>query len=227
MLLAWNYGVDADSVAAGIYEMWQRRLTANVRNLVVPTEAQSFVGQPSMKRVIDWLNAPDGRFGADAQKGRDEILARSLTEAVDELTRKLGPDMNGWRWGQEKYHHALIRHPLAEIAAPELRAKLNVGPFPRGGDSFTVSATGNADNQTSGGSLKIIADTENWDNSLGLNNPGQSGDPDSPHYRDLFEIWSRGKYVPIFYSRSKVDSVAEERVTLQPIAPSTASRPPN
>jgi len=225
MLLAWNYSVDADSVAAGIYEMWQRRLTANVRNLVVPKDAQSFVGQPSMKRVIDWLNAPDGRFGADSQKGRDEILVRSLAEAVDELTKKLGPDTNGWRWGQEKYHHALIRHPLAEIAAPDVRAKLNVGPFPRGGDSFTVSATGNADNQTSGGSLKIIADTENWDNSLGLNNPGQSGDPDSPHYRDLFEIWSRGKYFPIFYSRSKVDSVAEERLTLQPTPPSTASRP--
>ena len=132
--------------------------------------------------------------------------------------------MTSWRWGQEQYHHALIRHQLADIATPEVRAKLNVGPYPRGGDSFTVSATGNADNQTSGGSLKIIADTENWDNSLGLNNPGQSGDPESPHYRDLFEIWSRGKYFPIFYSRPKVESVAEERWTLQPAAASTASR---
>jgi penicillin amidase len=215
-LLAWNYSVDADSVAAGIYEMWQRRLSANVRNLVVPKEAQSFVGQPSMKRVIDWLNAPDGRFGPDSRKGRDEIVARSLKEAVDELTKKLGPDTSAWRWGQEKYHHALIRHPLAEIATPDARGKLNVGPWPRGGDSYTVSATGNADNQTSGGSLKIIADTENWDNSLGLNNPGQSGNPDNPHYRDLFEIWKRGEYFPIFYSRSKVESVAEERQTLTP-----------
>ena len=223
-LLTWNYSVDADSVTAGIYEMWQRRLTANVRNLVVPKEAQAFLGQPSMKRVIDWLNAPDGRFGADPHKGRDELLARSLTEAIDELTKKLGPDTTSWRWGQEKYHHALIRHPLADVATPEVRAKLNVGPYPRGGDSFTVSATGNADNQTSGGSLKIIADTENWDNSIGLNNPGQSGDPESPHYRDLFEIWSRGRYFPIFYSRPKVDSVAEERWTLQPTAASTASR---
>ena len=88
--------------------------------------------------------------------------------------------MNGWQWGQAKYHHALIRHPLAEIATPDVRATLNVGPYPRGGDSYTVSATGGADNQTSGGSLKIIADTENWDNSLGLNNPGQSGDPGEP-----------------------------------------------
>jgi len=225
LLLAWDFSVDADSVAAGVYEMWQRRLTANVRNLLVPKEAQSFIGQPSMKRVIDWLNAPDGRFGADPAKGRDELVARSLTEAVAELGKKLGPDTSGWKWGQEKYHHALIRHPLADVAPPDVRARLNVGPFPRGGDSYTVSATGNADNQTSGGSLKIIADTENWDNSLGLNNPGQSGDPSSPHYRDLFEIWSRGKYFPIFYTRAKVESVAEERTALTPAGrPATAGR---
>jgi len=223
MLLAWNFSVDADSVAAGIYEMWQRRISANIRNLMVPKEAQSFIGQPNMKRVIDWLNAPDGRFGADPAKGRDELLARSLDEAIAELTKKLGADMNGWQWGQAKYHHALIRHPLAEIATPDVRATLNVGPYPRGGDSYTVSATGNADNQTSGGSLKIIADTENWDNSLGLNNPGQSGDPSSPHYRDLFEIWSRGKYFPIFYSRPRIESVTETRQVLTPRASSTAA----
>jgi penicillin amidase len=228
MLLSWNFSVDADSVAAGVYEMWQRRLSANMRALVVPKEAQAFVGQPSMKRVIDWLNAPDGRFlrgqESDPAVGRDELLARSLVEAVAELTKKLGPDMSAWRWGQDAYHHALIRHPLAEIAPPDLRAKLNVGPYPRGGDSYTVSATGNADNQTSGGSLKIIADTENWDNSIGLNNPGQSGDPSSPHYRDLFEIWSRGKYFPILYSRTKVESVTEERQQLLPTVATNGSR---
>ena len=215
-LLNWNYSIDADSVTAGIYEMFQRRVSANVRNLMVPKEAQTFIGQLSMKRVIDWLQAPDGRFGSDAVKGRDELLTRSLAEAIEELTKKLGPEMNAWRWGQTAYHHALIRHPLADIASADARAKLNVGPFPRGGDSYTVSATGNADNQTSGGSLKIIADTERWDNSVAINNPGQSGDPDSSHYRDLFELWSRGRYFPIFYSRSKVESVAEERLTLTP-----------
>jgi penicillin G amidase len=218
-LLAWNFSVDADSVAAGIYEMWQRRLSANVRSLVVPKEAQPFTGQLSMKRVIDWLHAPDGRFGPDPLKGRDELLVQSLTEAVAELTKKLGPDAdraNAWRWGQEKYHHALIRHPVFEIAPADVRPKLNVGPYPRGGDGYTVSATGNADNQTSGGSLKIIADTENWENSLGLNTPGQSGDPANPHYRDLFELWGRGQYFPIFFSRSKVESVTEEKRTLAP-----------
>ena len=78
--------------------------------------------------------------------------------------------------------------------------------------------TGNGDNQTSGASFMIIADTANWDNSVGLSNPGQSGDPDSPHYRDLFELWARNKYFPIFYSRSKVDSVTESVTLLHPAA---------
>jgi len=211
--------VDADSIAAGVYEMWQRHLATNLRNLLVPKEAQPFIRLLSMKKMIDWLNAPDGRFGADPIAARDELLVRSLHEAVGELTTKFGADPAGWKWGQEKYHHALIRHPLADLK-PDLRTTFNVGPRPRGGDSFTVTATGSADNQTSGGSFKIIVDTADWDNSLGVNNPGQSGDPESPHYRDLFELWWRGRYFPVFYTRPKIESVAESRLTLQPASQS-------
>ena len=223
LLLAWNAVTDKDSVPAGIYEMWFRFLQTNVRNVLVPKQAQPFVGGLNLKKIIDWMHAPDGRFGANPTKARDELLVKSLDEAVAELTRKLGADMARWQWGQEKYHHALIGHPLDDAVNAETRAKLQVGPFPRGGDGSSPSATGGGDNQVSGGSLKIIADTENWDNSLGLNTPGQSGDPASPHYRDLFELWARGKYFPIFYSRPKVESVTEERQTLQPSGAS--SRP--
>ena len=86
---------------------------------------------------------------------------------------------------------------------------------------MTVSATGDADNQASGGSLKIIADTEDWDNSVGLNTPGQSGDPDSPHYRDLFELWAQGQYFPVAYSRKKVESVTESVTAADAAATST------
>ena len=88
--------------------------------------------------------------------------------------------------------------------------------MPRGGDSYTVTATGGGDNQTSGGSLKMIVDTENWDNSIAQNNPGQSGDVNDPHYRDLYELWARGKYFPILYSRTRIESVMEKKVQLNP-----------
>ena len=67
-----------------------------------------------------------------------------------------------------------------------------------------------------GASFRIIADTGDWDRSVGTNTPGQSGDPDSPHYRDLFEPWAEGRYFPVFFSRPKVESVAEAKITLVP-----------
>ena len=219
-LLHWNYVLDKDSLPAGIYEMWQRRLRENVRALLVPKDAQAFIGPLPMTKIISWLYAPDGRFGRDPFAGRNMLLEKSLDEAVSELTKRLGPDMEKWRLGA--YHHALIHHPMSGALKPELRARFDVGDLPRGGDSYTITATGGEENQTGGGSFKIVVDTENWDNSLGLNNPGQSGDVNDPHYRDLYELWARGKYFPIFYSRSKVESVTEETFVLEPASASAS-----
>jgi penicillin G amidase len=213
-LLQWNYVLDKDSAAAGIYEMWQRRLEANVSAAVVPKAAEAFI-QPWMTKIVSWMHAPDGRFGADPVAGRNALLIKSLEEAVAELSKRFGPDMEKWKLGA--FHYAHILSPLSDAVASDLQGKFDVGHAPRGGDSYTVTATyAEGDNQIAGGSFKIIVDTENWDNSVGLNSPGQSGDINSPHYRDLYELWARGKYFPIFYSRSKVESVAEKMFLLTP-----------
>ena len=214
MLTHWDDRLDKDSIEAGIYEMFQRHLMANVRDVVVPESARAYVGMPVLSRIIAWMQAPDGRFGADPIAGRNAILIKSLSDAVAELTKRFGPDMLKWNLGA--YHTARILSPFSTAVRPDLEAQYDVGRNPRGGDSYTIDATGGSDNQPAGGSFKIAMDTENWDNSVGLNNPGQSGDIDSPHYRDLYELWARGKYFPVFYSRAKVESVAEKTVTIMP-----------
>ena len=216
-LLDWDYVLDKDSVEAAIYVSWERRLRDNVHEAVVPAEAHEYIGSVNTKRMIDWLVAPDGRFGSDPIGGRDAILRNSLSEALTGLNERFGtPDMTTWQYGNEKFKHALIRHPMSGAVDADLRRRLDVGPLPRGGYGGTVHNTGGGDNQTSGASFMIIADTENWDNSVGLNNPGQSGDPDDPHYRDMFELWARDRYFPIFFSREKIDSVTESTLMLQP-----------
>ncbi|HEV8038909.1 MAG TPA: penicillin acylase family protein [Bryobacteraceae bacterium] len=213
-LLHWNYVLEKDSVEAGIYEMWQRRLAANVRAAAIPKAVQDFAGVAPMSRIVSWMQVPDGRFGADPLGGRDALLIKSLDEAVGELAQRFGPDMEKWKLGA--YHYARILNPMTDALRPELQEKFDVGHSPRGGDSYTITATGAGDNQVGGGSFKIVVDTENWDNSVGLNSPGQSGDANDPHYRDLYQLWARGKYFPIFYSRSKVESVAERAFLLTP-----------
>ena len=59
-------------------------------------------------------------------------------------------------------------------------------------------------------------DVADWDNSVATNSPGQSGNPQSPHYRDLFQLWAKHQYFPLFFSREKIDSVTENRYILEP-----------
>ncbi|MEL6926915.1 MAG: penicillin acylase family protein, partial [Bacteroidota bacterium] len=137
-------------------------------------------------------------------------------KTLDLLTKRLGDDWSRWQYGQEKYKHILLRHPLSPALSGELRQRYEVGPYPRGGNGSTPGSTGSGNNQPSGGSFRIIVDTGNWDHCLGTNSPGQSGNPDHPHYDNLFDIWANDQFFPVFYSRPKVESVAFARWVLQP-----------
>ena len=222
-LLDWDFVLDQRSTEAAIYVAWERQLLDRVKKLFIPQAVQELLSL-NMKRVIDWLSAPDGRFGPNPLDGRDALLVDTLSEAISNLESRLGLDMTQWQYGDARYKHALIRHPLGATVRSDLRDQLDVGPVSRGGYGSTVNNTGNSDNQTSGASFRIIADSENWDNSVGTNSPGQSGDPDNLHYRDLFDLWARGQYFPIFYSREKVESVVEQTTNLEPAAASFVGR---
>jgi penicillin amidase len=217
-LLSWDFVLSPDSVAAAIYVAWERALKKAVWELSVSAEARTALPLSSLStaKVIQWLLIPDGRFGVDPIQRRDALLLESLTVAVGELDVRLGPEISRWRYGQERFKHVRLSHALSGAVSPELRKQLDVGPLPRGGYARTVNNTSDDDNQASGASFRVIADTGDWDRSVATNTPGQSGDPASAHYRDLFEPWARGKYFPVFYSRAKIDSVAEAKLTLRP-----------
>ena len=68
----------------------------------------------------------------------------------------------------------------------------------------------------SGASFRQVIDVGAWDRSRVINNPGQSGDPSSPHYRNLIERWAKGRTVPLLYSRARVEAAAEQRIVCTP-----------
>ena len=103
--------------------------------------------------------------------------------------------------------------------SPESGASLDLGPVPRPGDEYTVNATEYFDDsfeQVSGASYREILDTSDWDQSLAVNTPGQSGEPASKHYSDLLPLWDQGKYFPLSYSREAVEKVTSDRLELKP-----------
>jgi len=215
-LLDWNHVLDRNSVAAGIYAEWEDRLRARVSALKVTQFLRPYLGSVSMSQTLEWLLLPDGAFGVDPVAGRDELVLLALEGAVQELTHRFGSAQEGWVYGQEDYKHIRLRHPLSRAVSARWQDRLEVGPAPRGGNSYTLNQTGGGDNQTTGASFRIIVDTEDWDRTLGMNNPGQGGHPDHPHYQDLFQLWAESGFHPVFYTREKVESVTERRILLDP-----------
>lgn len=214
LLVGWDHVLAAASPAAGLYARWERALVAATRDAVVPDAVAEHIRSLPLSLVIDWLLVPDGRFGTDPVAGRDAVLLDALSDAVAGLSADLGPDPADWAYG--RYKHALIRHPMSGAVDDSLRARLDVGPAPRGGYGSTVNATGNGDNQTSGASFRVIVDVGAWDASVATNTPGQGGDPDDEHYRDLFPLWAAGRYFPLPYSRPRVEGVTERATRLTP-----------
>jgi penicillin amidase len=215
-LLDWDYYLEPESVAAGIYVAWENRLKDNMHALMVPEKAQEVLTSLPMTKVVNWLVSPVPEMGNDPVAARDRLLVHSLEEAVARLQDRLGNDQDDWQYGQEDYKHILLRHPLSAAVNADMRARLNIGPYPRGGNSYTVGSTGGNDNQSSGASFRLIVDTSNWDRALGSNTPGQSGDPDSPYYRNLFEQWAQDRYFPVYFSKEKVQQAAQEVLRMEP-----------
>lgn len=207
----WDYILDKNSITAGIYVMWERMIRADIFALAVPEEARPYVGSVQMTRVLQWIE-DDQIFG----EGRDKFLKDSFEKAIIALEEKLGPDLKDWQYGQEAYKKAHIRHPLSAAVTEEYREKLDVGPVPRGGYSFTPGANAYGDNNTSGASFRIIVDTADWEETKGINTPGQSGDPESGFYKHLFQKWANDEYFKVSFDKKIVEDKAWEKVVYSP-----------
>ncbi|MEK6780854.1 MAG: penicillin acylase family protein [Bacteroidota bacterium] len=216
MLLKWNFTLDKNSVEAAIYSAWEKRIYENMLTLLVPENARKQIRSLELTKTISWITSPRAEFGTDPVAGRDQFLLSSLQQAVDHLTTKLGVDMKKWKYGQKKYHHVLIKHPLSNAVDAVTRKKLEVGPLPRGGNGSTAGMTTNSENQLSGASFRIAVDTEDWDRTMFTNSPGQSGDPDSPYYKNLFELWAADQHFLVYFSKPLIEKVAIEKLLLQP-----------
>ncbi|MGB7281429.1 MAG: penicillin acylase family protein [Candidatus Acidiferrum sp.] len=201
LLLDWDCAITQDSAAAALYEFWAVELREAVTERAVPAEARKTIGQLSLLKALYELSHPRvAVFGKNAEAARNVLLLQTLHAAEQKLAAKLGGDPQSWGWG--KLHRVSFFHPLG--ATLSLAALFDRGPLSRPGDGSTVDATyfpAVSFDQLAGASYREIFDLSDWDNALGVNVPGQSGQPESPHYDDLLPLWLRGQYFPLRYSR--------------------------
>ncbi|MBV8206232.1 MAG: penicillin acylase family protein [Acidobacteria bacterium] len=225
VLLNWDGNLTRGSAAAVLYEYWVNSMRRALAPLLLggasPQQSSENARLISLVEprlplpvLIANLREPQSDvFGKDAVAKRNELVLAALASAEISLKQRQGDDPQGWAWG--KLHTIHFRHSLDSVTA-DAAQRFDIGPFPRPGDGTTVNATGGFPGQTAGASYREIFDLADWDKAVAVNTPGQSGDPASPHYRDLEPLWDQGQYFPLSYSRQAVERNAGEKLVLKP-----------
>lgn len=211
----WDYKIEATSVQAAMYVTWERIIIKKMRSSWVPESIQSFI-KPQLTKIIEWIVSPELIFSKDAIANRDILLNETWTEAIHQLSEKFGDQMSRWVYGQSEFKHITLKHPLSQWVEEKKREIIDMGPLPRGGYPYVPAANGALDNQTSGASFRMVTDLINWDLTQMTNTPGQSGDPNSPFYKNLFQPWAKDEYFPAYYSKRKINKHTVEHIILTP-----------
>ena len=218
LLRGWDARQHSDSPQAALEETWQlRHLRKAFREAVLAPEAAAALGSTDMDVMLAGLEKPETRFGANAIAKRDQLLLSTLKAAWEEMEKLQGAEPARWQWG--KLHFNLNEHPFAAAVEDARRTRINVGPIAKDGSEHTVNQSfvrATDFRQTNGPSVRLVVDVGNWDDSRAVNHPGQSGDPENPHYRDLAPLWRSGRYFPLAYTRTAVEGVTERVIHLLP-----------
>ncbi len=221
LLRSWDGVVGADSAAASVFELLVAELAASIAREAAPNGWRwslgggigdavggTSLGTRSVSRVVAAL-----RDGSD----RSEMIRGALSSAVSTLVAKRGVEPARWAWGDVR--PLTLRHALG-VAAP-LDRVLNIGPLRVGGDGNTVAQAGvrPIDPVRNPGAIanhRMVIDLADVERSRFVLAGGQSGNPLSPHYRDLLELWLRGEGVAIPWSAEAVEAATVERLALRP-----------
>ena len=219
LLSEWDGLVAADSPAAAVYELFVAELAAALARERAPASwpwaigagfgevvARTGLGARTVSHVVGRLRAGD--HGAH--------VASALEAAIETLRSQFGADAPGWAWGRVRPHH--LRHPLGRAAPFD---RLGVGPVAIGGDANTVAQAGVRPtdplaNPAAIANHRMVVDLADPDASRFVVAGGQSGNPLSPHYADLFELWAAGASVPMAWSPDAVAAATTDVLTLRP-----------
>ena len=194
MLRKWDKCFHADAIAASIFELWQKDISAK-------TWADQFdvtnvpMRYPSRDKLVELIvKEPNSNWFDDnrtpQKETRDDIIRAAYKFAVDSLQRKYGAISGDWKWGNVKHTH--VPH-LAQIAGFGSKFLNN------GGSKTSVNAT----SERNGPSWRMIVALGKSVKAYGVFPGGESGNPGSFYYDDMVDSWSSGKLNELVYLQSK------------------------
>jgi len=219
----WDFEADLDSTATIIFFEFTWALFENMMSDEVDKEDLKTLrteGYPFM--LIDKLvSIGESPFFDDKRTGNvvedmDDMIIKSLGDAMKRIDKKWGPDKEDREWG--KIHVMKWFHTLGFLKGKEM----SLGPYPHMGADHTVrnamvSWFGRVPYKTMvGASLKHIMNMRDPEGAQIVIDGSQSGQWLSPHYDDMHKLFLADKYINAKKDPDSVKAEAKYHTVLTP-----------
>jgi penicillin amidase len=192
----WDFQMGAERPEPLIFDAWLLSLAQAIFADELGSAFDNFLGwrAETLARTLATDTAwCDDRRTPAVETCADQ-LSLSLSQALDEITTRLGPKLADWRWGD--LHRAHFAH--AVFTSVSLLDRIFDRSIEMGGDYYTadraVPRIRGESRYTAihGAGVRVVLDLSNLDHSLFTLAPGESGNPLSRHYDDLLISWRNG-----------------------------------
>jgi penicillin G amidase len=230
----WDFGLNSKSQVPTIYTRFFQFLIKNTFEDEMGTDLLKeyvFIANVPYRIITKMLEENKSSFFDDIHTSqietRDDIIRKSLVDALTDLESKYGVHVKNWQWGD--IHQVTFQHMFHGVSSL-LDKLINIGPFEIGGDGTTVFNTEYSfpelleqtreDNKPHrsepysnilGPSMRYIFDFANHDYLEFIMPTGESGNFMSDHYKDMSDMWLKGKYIKLPLQEDEfIKSSAEE-----------------
>ena len=212
----WDFDLNKYSQTPSIYAVFLKHLLKNIYYDEMGNDLYNrfvFMANVPYRSLLQVLEKPDLDWFDDIntpkREMRDEIIRKSLSDALTELESDFGKDITNWQWS--KLHKVTFKHPFSGNFSL-LDNFIDIGPFEIGGDGTTINNTEypftesieefsafrhNEFDNVLGPSMRFIYDFANPDEFNLILTTGQSGNVMSDHYKDQNPLWLEGRYMKI------------------------------
>jgi penicillin amidase len=221
-LAAWDRVMRADASEPLLFAAWYRELSRLIYADELGPLFRSFwrLRPEFMARILTERQVWCDDVGTAPRETCAELAARALELALADLAARYGEDQTAWRWGTA--HPARMDHAILGgqpwlawlfnivVASGGGGTTVNVGHYPLGDERQPFANTHAA-------SYRGLYDLADLDRSRFVAATGQSGNPLSPHYRDLTAAWAAGLPVPMSRVPEVYEAGAVGRLTLLPV----------
>ena len=206
----WDGRVNAESTVAPLLSQMRLAFRAKILTAALgPELVRNYQWgnlDTTLDRIIkdqpaDWLPKEFPTYA--------DLMRACYDEAVANLTKNLGADETKWTWGD--LVKARFPHPLGQ--APLIGGAFTVPPFPQNGTAGLLGATVNVGSAVS---MRLIADTSDWDKTQHGIALGESGLPKSPHWSDQLADWRAVTPREFPFTAAAVTKAAKETLVLEP-----------